>query len=79
MHLQNIKIHYLSPAKLALKEFGQFFLSGFSAYDLAVGFNFWSKDQCKKDLILSIDLISNKWTQRVKNISEADYLIGSWT
>ena len=34
------KIHYLSLAKLALKEFGQFFLSGFSAYDLAVGFNF---------------------------------------
>ena len=37
MHLQNIKIHYLSLAKLALKEFRQFFLSGFSAYNLAVG------------------------------------------
>lgn len=38
MHLQNIKIHYLSLlAKLALKEFRQFFLLGFSAYNLAVG------------------------------------------
>ena len=37
MHLQSIKIHYLSLAKLALKEFRQFFLSGFPAYNLAVG------------------------------------------